>query len=37
MRRSMTRREFTRRSILAIAGAGAAGVIGYGMHSTQKK
>ena len=32
----MTRREFTRRSILALAGAGAAGVIGYGAFNTKK-
>lgn len=35
-KRSITRREFTRRSILAIAGAGAAGVIGYGTFNTKK-
>ena len=35
-RRSITRREFSRRSILALAGAGAAGVIGYGAFNTKK-
>ncbi len=34
--RSITRREFTRRSILALAGAGAAGVIGYSTFNTKK-
>jgi len=35
-KRPITRREFTRRSILALAGVGAAGVIGYGTFNTKK-
>jgi hypothetical protein len=33
---SLSRRDFTKRSILAIAGLGAAGLIGYGVCNTKK-
>jgi len=33
---SISRREFTKRSILALAAAGGAGLIGYGLFNTKK-
>ncbi|MFH1321285.1 MAG: twin-arginine translocation signal domain-containing protein, partial [Bacteroidota bacterium] len=35
-RGSLSRRDFTKKSILAIAAAGAAGLIGYGVFNTEK-
>ena len=35
-KKSLTRRDFTRKSILAIAAAGTAGLIGYGVFNTDK-
>lgn len=35
-KRSLTRREFTKKSVLAIAAAGTAGLIGYGFFNTKK-
>ena len=33
---SLSRREVTKRSILALAAAGGAGLIGYGLFNTKK-
>ena len=35
-KRSLTRRDFARKSIIAIAAAGSAGLIGYGAFNTKK-
>lgn len=35
-KKSLTRRDFTKKSILAIAAAGSAGLIGYGVFNTDK-